>query len=77
MAGAAVEAVAAIPLQWHAAEALLEVDLRRADMPGVDILAMLAAGMAMLEEDMLAIEVATLGVPTLAIGVARDRMVLE
>ena len=73
-AGAAVVAVVAIPLEWHAAEALLEVDLRRADMPGVDILAMLAVGMlAMLAVRTLAMP----GAGMLAIGVAWGRMVLE
>jgi hypothetical protein len=59
-------AAVATPLQWHAAEALLEVDMHRADMPGVDIRAMLAVG--------------TLAMPAagmLAIGVAWGRMVLE
>ena len=74
-------AVVAIPLEWHAAEALLEVDLRRADMPGVDILAMLAVGMAMLAVGMLAmLVVGTLAMPgagMLAIGVAWGRMVLK
>ena len=67
-----VAAVAAIS-RWPAAEALLEADMRRADMPGVDILAMLAVGMAMPGVGMLA----TPGAGMLAIGLACGRMVLE
>ncbi len=71
-------AVGAIPLQWRAAEALLEVDMRRADTPGVamlegGMLAMLGVGIPvgpMLEAHMPAVAMPGQAWGRMAFGVA-------
>ena len=66
-------AVVATPLQWHAAEALLEVDMRRADMLEGGMLPMLAVGIPvgpMLEVHMPAVAMPGQEWGRIAFGVA-------